>query len=818
MSDTVAEITRGRRGLNWQARLYIGFIIASGAACLVTANWDMQHFFRFVCYLVVCVLASSMKVNLPGILGTMSVNFLFILIGILDMSAGQTLAMGCLGALVQCVWKPKTRIRPVQALFSVMNMAIAVYFSYALYHWQFAQKISNGSPISLILASLTYFALNTTGVAAVVALTERKSIIDTWRGCYFWSFPFYLLGASIAWVFSILTKGGFSQSILLLVPVIYVIYRSYRMYLGHLEDEKKHVEEMAALHLRTIEALALAIEAKDHTTHEHLSRVRVYAIELGKELELPAPELEALRAAALLHDIGKLAIPEHIINKPGKLTPEEFEKMKIHPVVGAEILERVEFPYPVVPIVRAHHEKWDGSGYPDGLRETEIPMGARILAAVDCLDALASDRQYRRALPLDQAMEEVVKMAGKSFDPKVVEALHRNYVRLEKMATSQPAPAARLSTDLKIQRGEAPAAGFEVSQPERRTSGNEPTFLSSIASAREEGHLLFELTQDLGSSLALDETLSVVAARLKRLIPYDAIAVYVARDGFLVPEYVNGESFRYLSSLQIPVGQGLSGWVAQTGRSILNGNPTVESGYLDDPSKFTSLRSAVSVPLKGLDSTIGVMTLYRMDKDAFSSDNLRVLLAIASKTSLAIENALKFRQVETTATTDYLTGLPNARSLFLRLDSELARSKRSGEPLTVLVCDLNGFKQINDRHGHLVGNQVLRAVGGALRESCREYDYVARMGGDEFVLILPASTRDDLRVRIAELANIGAQAAVVGLTMSVGEAFYPQDGDDAEQLLAEADRRMYTNKQSEKRKRITDSEQQESEALALAAR
>jgi diguanylate cyclase (GGDEF)-like protein/putative nucleotidyltransferase with HDIG domain len=667
----------------------------------------------------------------------------------------------------------------------------------------------------LIVASLTYFLLNTTGVAGVVALTERKSIVSTWRGCYFWSFPFYLLGASIAWVFSILTKGGFSQSLLLLVPVIYVIYRSYRIYLGHLEDEKKHVEEMAALHLRTIEALALAIEAKDHTTHEHLSRVRIYAIELGKELELPAPELEALRAAALLHDIGKLAIPEHIINKPGKLTPEEFEKMKIHPVVGAEILERVEFPYPVVPIVRSHHEKWDGSGYPDGLQGSKIPMGARILAAVDCLDALASDRQYRRALPLDQAMEEVGRLAGKSFDPRVVEVLRNSYVRLEKMATSQPAPASRLSTDVKIPRGDAPAAGFEVSNPARRPA-NEPSFLSSIASAREEGHLLFELTQDLGNSLALDETLSVVAARLKRMIPYDAIAVYVVRDGVLVPEYVNGESFRYLSSLQIPVGQGLSGWVAQNGRSILNGNPAVESGGLDDSSKFTSLRSAVSVPLKGLDSTIGVMTLYRMEKDAFSSDNLRVLLAIASKTSLAIENALKFRQVETTATTDYLTGLPNARSLFLRLDSELARAKRSGEPLTVLVCDLNGFKQINDRHGHLVGNQVLHAVGGALRESCREYDYVARMGGDEFVLILPASKREDLRIRIAELANIGAQAAVVGLTMSVGEAFYPQDGDDAEQLLAEADRRMYTTKQAEKQKREEALEEFDADSLVLA--
>jgi diguanylate cyclase (GGDEF)-like protein/putative nucleotidyltransferase with HDIG domain len=787
--------------MRWPARIYIAFVILLGTLCLATADWGMRHPVRFLCYLVICILASAMKVKLPGIAGTMSVNFLFILIGILDMSAGQTMLMACVGALVQCFWKPKSPTQLVHAAFSIMNIAIAIYGSYHLYHWPLAQRFS-GSPVALITAALTYFVLNTTGVAAAVAFTERKSMVDTWRNCYFWSFPFYLVGASIAWVFSVLTERGHYQSILLLVPVIYIIYRSYRMYLDHLEDEKNHVEEMAALHLRTIEALALAIEAKDHTTHEHLSRVRIYAVEIGKEMGLPNNELEALRASALLHDIGKLAVPEHIISKPGKLTPEEFEKMKIHPVVGAEILKRVEFPYPVVPIVRSHHEKWDGSGYPDGLKGEEIPIGARILAAVDCLDALASDRQYRRALPLNQAMAEVVKLSGKSFDPRVVELLERRYVELERAATSQPVSVTKLSTDLKIARGEAPAAGFEVSH----SSTSEPEFLSSIAAARQEVKLLYEMTQDLGSSLSLEETLSLVGARLKCMIPYDAIAVYIIREGRLMPEYVNGESFRYLSSLQIPVGQGLSGWVAQTGRTILNGNPAVESGYLADPTRFTTLRSAVSVPLTGLNGTIGVLTLYRMDKDAFCADHLRVLLAIASKISLAIENAIKFRLAETTATTDYLTDLPNARSLFLRLDSELARCRRTNEPLSVLVCDLDGFKLVNDRFGHVVGNKVLRTIGGALKDACREYDYVARMGGDEFVLILPASTRDHMERRIAELREVGATAGsvVTGtdiVTLSVGEAYFPDDGTDAEQLLAEADRRMYRAKQSAKQKR-----------------
>src|SRR5438067_3449210 len=226
------------------------------------------------------------------------------------------------------------------------------------------------------------------------------------------------MGAGVAALVSYLSHIIEWQTSLLILPAIYLIYRSYRLYLSKLENEKRHVEEMANLHLRTIEALALAIEAKDHTTHDHLQRVRVYATEVAKKLEVNDAEMEALQAAALLHDIGKLAVPEHIISKPGRLSPEEFEKMKIHPVVGAEILERVQFPYPVVPIVRYHHEKWDGSGYPDGLKGEEIPVGARILSAVDFLDALASDRQYRRALPMHEVLQRLAAESGKSFDPK----------------------------------------------------------------------------------------------------------------------------------------------------------------------------------------------------------------------------------------------------------------------------------------------------------------------------------------------------------------------------------------------------------------
>jgi len=508
----------------------------------------------------------------------------------------------------------------------------------------------------------------------------------------------------------------------------------------------------------------------------------------------------------LLHDIGKLAVPEHIISKPGKLTPEEFEKMKIHPLVGAEILEEVKFPYPVVPIVRAHHEKWDGSGYPFGLAGEEIPLGARILSVVDCFDALASDRQYRRALPLEQAMAIVVSESGKSFDPVIVDIIRRRYVDLERRAIQSGGEKAKLSMDVKIARGLAPATGFAESAetPALPAVQGPVDPLSSIAAATQEAQMLYELTQDLGNSLSLAEALAFVGVRLKRLIPYETIATYIRRDEKLIPEYVSGENLRLFTSLEIPIGQGLSGWVAENNKPILNGNPSVEAGYLNDPTRYSTLRSALAVPLTATNGVLGVLALYRAERDAFSKENLRILLAISAKVALAIENALSHRLRETSITTDYLTNLPNARSLFLSLDHELAGAQRNASSLAVVVCDLDGFKQVNDRFGHLMGNKVLRVVANGLREQCKAHEYVARMGGDEFVMLIPGGSALELEDRIESMRHVVRKAGETtpepcAISISIGVAVYPEDGADAEDLLAEADRRMYKSKRLRKR-------------------
>jgi diguanylate cyclase (GGDEF)-like protein len=320
--------------------------------------------------------------------------------------------------------------------------------------------------------------------------------------------------------------------------------------------------------------------------------------------------------------------------------------------------------------------------------------------------------------------------------------------------------------------------------------------------------MLYELTQDLGNSLSLQEALAFVGVRLKRLIPYETFAVYIRRDERLVPEYVSGENLRLFTSLEIPIGQGLSGWVAENNKPLLNGNPSVEAGYLNDPTKYSTLRAALAVPLNGVNGLLGVLALYRAERDAFSKENLRILLAISPKVALAIENALTHRLLETSITTDYLTNLPNARSLFLSLDHEVARAQRHGATLAVVVCDLDGFKMVNDRFGHLVGNKVLRMIANGLREHCGPTDYVARMGGDEFVLLMPGDNPGELECKIDSMRSVVRKAGEVTpepslLAMSVGVATYPEDGTDAEELLAEADRRMYKNKRQRKKDRAS---------------
>jgi putative nucleotidyltransferase with HDIG domain len=636
-------------------RAFIAGMALAAFGCFVLAffRWQSTDPVKFVCYLAAALLASCFKVTLPGIEGTLSMNFLFTLVGILEMSLPETLLIGLVSTLAQFYWRPARKLKLVQLVFNLSHVTVCSAAAYGAYQLVSIHVLHGPGPLALLVAAITHFLFGTAAMSTIIGLTEDKPVPKVWTESYLWLFPYYLVGAAIAGFVSFLNGHIGWQASLLVLPPIYLMYRSYRLYLGKLEAEKLHAEKVSNLHLRTIEALALAIEAKDQTTGEHLQRVRIYAMELAREMGLNEDETEALRAASVLHDIGKLAVPEHIISKPGKLTPEEFDKMKIHPTVGAEILEQVDFPYPVVPIVSAHHEKWDGSGYPNGLAGEAIPIGARILSAVDCLDALASDRQYRKALPLEAAMAKVASEAGAAFDPQVVAILQRRYVEWEKLARLQPLQVPpKLSTDIKVERGLAPAAGFAESTEAPQTTSSVANLAQRMAAASLQAQNLIELSHGLTASHSLDDTLSLLSTRLKRLVPHDSMAVYLRKNNLLAAEFVSGENFRLFSSLRIPLGEGLSGWVAQNHKPILNGNPSVEPGYLNNPTQYSTLRSALAVPLEGGAGVAAVLALYRARQDAFTRDDLQVLEAIASRLAAVIEQATTGKAAGTAAGAD----------------------------------------------------------------------------------------------------------------------------------------------------------------------
>jgi diguanylate cyclase (GGDEF)-like protein len=663
-----------------------------------------------------------------------TMGFAFVILALPQLGWTETLFIAGAALFILAVVR-RTRPTPKELMHALGVTTIAVLATQAAFH---ATRLA---PLPVPLRLM---------IAAAVCFLPYN--LRGWKKLRLWSFPYYPAAAAVASLFPVSV---------VLAPLLVLTWRSYRLSGWHLEQQCERSRSAAALHQRTIETLALAIEARDQPLSGRSRRVQIYSVAIARELQLPENEVEALRTASLLYDIGELAIPEHITLKAGRLTHEEFEKVKTHADVGAAILERAAFPYPVVPMVRAHHERWDGSGYPAGLRGEEIPLGARILAAVDTLDSLASERQHRAALSLDQAVERVVAAAGQAFDPRVTSLIARNYRTWEKRVARQP----------------------------------DRTFIDSIFSAQREAKILLELNHVLGATLEPEEMFVAVRHAALQLTAFDALVVWVEHDGTLRPVHVTGDHVALFSSVHIPLGSGVSGSAAARAETVSNGDPMLDLGWLGSASHLCPFHDALAAPLcaRGMR---GALSLYRAGEKSFSPEDARVATSIAAQFALPLANGFRFQHLNAAALSDPLTGLPNSTALATRL-ADLEPST------TVVVCDLDGFKDVNDRFGHLTGNKVLIGLAEGFRKSCRERDFVARMGGDEFVLILPQLRPEDIGARLAQFR---ALVRVLGreicgepvLDASFGAAYYPRDGATPDELLACADRRMYFRKAEQK--------------------
>src|SRR5262245_12477384 len=442
------------------------------------------------------------------------------------------------------------------------------------------------------------------------------------------------------------------------VPVIVATLVTYRILVDRINARTRAEKDLSRLHLATVEALATAIDAKDQATHCHVRRVQIYAEGLGKLLGVSDAELAALKAGALLHDVGKLAVPDHILNKPGVLTPAEFEKTKIHTVVGAEILSRVDFPYPVLPIVRHHHERWDGRGYPDGLKEHQIPITARIMSVIDCFDSVREDRPFRPGKTREEAIDLLHRGTGTHFDPRVVDVFIDHLPEFEAEITAQG-----LTDRIHASRPGSPI----VPAREDQAHTNENTAFRAydqIRNAHREVYALYEIARTFGSSLEVGNTLSVLVDKVGHIVPFDTCVIYLYDEAkrcasTALAVGLNAETMR---GRCIAPGEGVTGFALANRRAVNRIHPSLDFAKTN-LSMDSDYRSMAALPLFKDDLLLGAISVYSASLKEYNDDQIRLLETVTRLASDALANAVHHARAESNALTDPLTGLPNARSL-----------------------------------------------------------------------------------------------------------------------------------------------------------
>jgi diguanylate cyclase (GGDEF)-like protein/putative nucleotidyltransferase with HDIG domain len=665
--------------------------------------------------------------------------------------------------------------------------------------------------LPLCALALVQYSLSTLATAAFIAFDSGKTRLTLSRESLVWtSMTEVGSAASAALFYSALHSGSipFVFVGLLIIGLVHLLYRFDEQRISEVkrseEAKARHIQEMADLHMNTIESLAIAIDAKDQTTHGHVRRTQIYATEMGKLLKVTESELQALVAGALLHDIGKLAVPEYILNKPGKLTESEFAKMKIHTTVGGDILKRVNFPYPVEDIVRFHHEKWDGSGYPRGLKAQQIPLVARIISVVDFYDATRCDRPYRKGMTREDSLSLLRKMASSSFDPKVVEVFIANVEKFDQMIAEHDIQEQVASEQPEDQTDARPDAGLA---PDVMGTPDNTLGFRSITEAQREVFALHEIAQTIGSSLNLQDTVSLVSSKLRAIVPFDTCIIYLVdeKTGKALPAHVAGENPEIFAKRRVNVGDGITGWVIANARSMCNASPELDLvGVPEEIIK--SIRGVLVTPLIREDGAFGAITLYSKSRISYTTEHVRLLESVSQHASSALNNALTFERTRESALTDPLTDLPNSRAFYMMLEQRIAEGQRlNKEPLAVLSLDVDDFKKINDAYGHAIGDRVLASIAKVIKKEMRQMDILARYAGDEFVAIMPMASAT-MAGMVAERIRAAVEAQkfqvrtgkVVEIGVSLGISCFPDDGETTEQLLTTAARNMQQDKHARK--------------------
>jgi diguanylate cyclase (GGDEF)-like protein/putative nucleotidyltransferase with HDIG domain len=518
-------------------------------------------------------------------------------------------------------------------------------------------------------------------------------------------------------------------------------------------DNARLYQQVQDMVVSSIKALAAAVDAKDAYTHKHSEDIAELATLIARELQLPASEVEKIRLAGLLHDVGKIGIPEAILHKPGKLDPAERAIMMTHTTLGASIIDRPGPLRDLVAIVQAHHEHYDGRGYPDGLRGSEIPLGAAILAVADAFDAMTSHRAYHAARTVSEALEELQRYAGTQFHPQVVEALNR-VVNRERDANSSWFQA----LDTRIREG-APTA------PPTDRPASEPG----------DADIVWQLTQRLRDAGDLPQVLSTLAAATAELASCQKCAVLLLdeRGQTLSVEAATAEA-------------------PATGTVFPRNRSPQWRAVEQRAAQYSSDSSVLYVPLVHSGQTVGVLQVEHVDDVAS-----RLVAVIADTAAPAVQAALLRVRAERSAGSDELTGLLNRRALVARLHQEVARHKRYGTRFALLLADIVALAQFNAQHGYDAGDDLIRRTAEVIAANIRQVDFPARLDGGTLAVLLPELDRHEAEQAVRRLQAMahGREVAILGRFMQ-GQplrwavAGCPQDGMEADALLAVAERRL----------------------------
>ncbi len=689
-----------------------------------------------------------------------------------------------------------------RAVYRVAVTAIAVYCA-----WHAYTALEAGGelfwPVAAALAALVYFVIASVLHSLRTAATTKTAPWRIWNRTWFWAAPVYLLAPFGIFVAQLFSDARSGWDALMGAAIVGLAFWYLNTYFPRLQQQQHHIQQLAEVRQRALETLAVAIEAKDGSTAGHLQRVKLLASRLAATLGCTAEEVRTLQLAALLHDVGKVGVPDYILQKPSRLTDREFQEITAHASIGAGIVSAMDFPEPVDDVVLSHHEHWDGSGYPRGLRGEEIPRLARILTVVDCFDALVSDRPYRKALAIDKAIELLRNQSGKIFDPTILEAF----------LTELPAFADELTIELERE------ASFQA-EPKPNTRSVRQTWIekekdivySSRSTAlqklsRRPDHMVafYEVMALLGADLRHERSLAKALAILADICGASIAAVFLinpARRAFTL-QSAYGLPEHCIGRLSLPEQRGLVGRAAALRIPLIEDATPSDELDIHNARHFEEARSSLVAPLLVDDRPVGILLLCSPHTAAFDHDQSLLLSLLSDKFASTLIAAQHLRKLQLEAETDAVTKLPNSRACYPKLEQEINRAQREKRTVAVLFMDLNGLKPVNDSYGHSAGDKLLAATASRLRNSLRSYDFVARIGGDEFLAVLPGVSAEDLAQTVTLLKkSVSAESVSLGdghfarCFLSIGAAHYPTDSQDPDELVSLSDQRMYVDKES----------------------